>query len=322
MKRVLIIGGILLGFIIVMCAAGDPCTAEEKFPAKPITFLVGFAPGGGGDSTSRGMTEPASKILGQPVVVQNRPGGGGAVALGELKNAQPDGYTIGLMTTGAIVSPHMRKVAYHPVDDFEAILQTNDVVYGLVVRTDSPYKTLKDLIDYAQANPNKLKYSTSGAGTSQHLVMVQLGDLLNVKWTHVPFGSGVEAVSALLGGHVDFESGAPEWKSYVASGRLRLLATFGERRIESYRDVPTLIELGHNITAPNICCVVGPKGIPKDRMKILHDAFYKATEDPGFRKVSDTFDQTIVYKNSYDTQLFIKEIYENTGKLLRKSEKQ
>jgi tripartite-type tricarboxylate transporter receptor subunit TctC len=317
-QRFLMIGLILFCFAIV-CVTANLSGAQDKFPTKPITLLVGFGPGGGGDLSSRALADAASKVLGQPVVVQNKPGGGGAVALGELKNAPPDGYTVSLLTTGAIISPHLRKVTYHPVNDFDAILQTNGIIYGLVVRADSAIKSVKDLIAYTQANPNKVKYSTAGAGTPQHLAMLQLADQFNLKWTHVPFGGGVEAVSALLGGHVDFESGSAEWKPYVLPGRLLLLATYGEKRLESFPDVPTLVDLGYGIIAPNIQCYIGPKGIPIDRLKILHDAFYKGMEDPGFREVQKQFDQPIIYKNSHDTQIIIKGIYESTSKIIEKN---
>lgn len=255
--------GFLLFIFVTGWVAGNPCRAQDKFPTKPITCIVGYGPGGSADLPVRALAEVASKILGQPVVVINKPGAGSAVALGELKNAQPDGYTIGLLSTGAIISPHLRKVTYHPVDDFDAILQYCVGLYGLVIRADSPYKSLKDLVAYAGANPNKVKYSTAGAGTPQHLVMLLLGDLLNLKWTHVPFGSGNEAVAALLGGHVDCVSQSAEWKPHVVSGRLRLLVTYGDKRVESFLDVPTLVELGYDIIAPAISSLVGPKGIPE-----------------------------------------------------------
>ncbi len=321
MKKILVISFLLLIGLVLLTEA-TPCRGQDKFPAKPITLFIGFGPGGTGDITNRALAEAASKILGQPIVVLNKPGAGGAVALGELKNAQPDGYTIGSLSSAGIISAAMRKVNYHPVNDFDAILQTNSIVYGLVVRTDSPFQSLKDLLAYAQANPNKIKYSTTGPGSPVHLTMVRLADLLDIKWTHVPFGGGVEAVSALLGGHVDYTSSTAEWKPYVLSGRLRLLVTFGSRRIAAYPDAPTLIELGYNMTAPNTACIAGPKGIPQDRLKILHDALYKAMDAPEFRTSLEKFDLPLDYKNSHDAEIIIKEIYETTGKLIGKIEKQ
>ncbi len=295
--------------------------ADEKYPVKPITLYVGFAAGGGGDITSRALAEVASKILGQPIVVLNKPGGGGSVALGELKNAKPDGYTIGNMTTSGIVTAALRKVTYQPVDDFDAILQSNRILYGLVVKADSPFKSLKDLIAYAKANPNKIRYGSSGVGSSGHLVMLLLADLFDIKWIHIPFGGGMEAVTALMGGNIDCSVQSSEWKSFVDSGRLRLLATPDPSRSEAFPETPTFIEQGYNITAPNTSCFVSPKGIPKDRLKILHDAFRKAVDDQGFKKALEKFDLPLDYKNSRDTEVIIKAIYDITRRLEGKIQK-
>jgi tripartite-type tricarboxylate transporter receptor subunit TctC len=241
--------------------------------------------------------------------------------MGELKLKKADGYTLGVLSSGGVLSAHLRKVPYHPVNDFDPILQYSVYQYGLVVRADSPWKTLKDLIAYAQANPNKVKYSTAGAGTPQHLVTIQLGDAAKVKWTHIPFGSGNEAVTALLGGHVDFCPQTTEWKPHVDSGRLRLLAILMDKRMESYPNVPTLVELGYNIVAPSIIGIIGPKGLPKDQVKILHDAFFKGLQDPGFKNSLKQFDLPVVYRNPEDCGKFLKELYESTGKLIEKVEK-
>jgi tripartite-type tricarboxylate transporter receptor subunit TctC len=188
------------------------------------------------------------------------------------------------------------------------------------VRADSPWKTLKDLTAYAQANPNKVKYSTAGAGTPQHLVTIQLGEAAKVKWTHIPFGSGNEAVTALLGGHVDFCPQTTEWKPQVDAGRLRLLAILMDKRMDSYPDVPTLVELGYNIVAPSVIGIVGPKSLPKERVKILHDSFYKGLQDSGFKNSLKQFDLPLVYRNPEDFRKFLTELYESTGKLCEKIE--
>jgi tripartite-type tricarboxylate transporter receptor subunit TctC len=304
--------------ITAMAAIG---LAQEKFPTKPITLEVGYGAGGSTDLPARALAEAAGRILGQPVVVVNKPGGGSSVMLTELKNAKADGYTLGVLSSGGILSAHMRKVPYHPVNDFDCILQYSVYQYGLVVKADSPYKTLKDLIAYAQANPGKIKYSTAGAGTPQHLVMVQLGEAAKVKWTHIPFGSGNEAITALLGGHVDCASQTTEWKAQVDAGRLRLLAILMNQRMADYPQVPTLVELGYNIVAPSIIALVAPRGLPKDRLKILHDAFHKAMQDPGFKKSLAQFDLPLVYRNAEDCTKFSRELYESSGKLIEKLEK-
>lgn len=311
---------VLIG-LLGLLAFSTPDWAAEKFPDKAITLEVGYGAGGSTDLPARALAEGTSKILGQPVVVVNKPGGGSSVMLSELKNAKPDGYTLGVLSSGGILSALMRKVPYHPVNDFDCILQYSVYQYGLVVRADSPWKTLKELIAYAQANPNKVKYSTAGAGTPQHLVMVQLGEAAKVKWTHIPFGSGNEAITALLGGHVDCSAQTTEWKAQVDAGRLRLLAILMPNRMAAYPNVPTLMELGYPIAAPSIIGIVAPKGLPKERLKILHDAFHKGMQDPGFRKSLEQFDLPPVYRNSEDCAKFSKELYESSGKVIEKLEK-
>lgn len=311
----------VLAGVCCLLLLGTPNWAAENFPTKAITLEVGYGAGGSTDLPARTLAEAAGKILGQPVVVINKPGGGSSVMLSELKNAKPDGYTLGVLSSGGILSAHMRKVPYHPVNDFECILQYSVYQYGLVVRADSPWKTLNDFIAYAQANPGKIKYSTAGAGTPQHLVMVQLGEAAKAKWTHIPFGSGNEAITALMGGHVDCSAQTTEWKAQVDAGRLRLLAILMPNRMAAYPKVPTLMEMGYNIAAPSIIALVAPKGLPKDRLKILQDAFHKGMQDPGFKKSLDQFDLPLVYRNSEDCTKFSKELYESSGRLIEKLEK-
>ncbi|MGZ3523843.1 MAG: tripartite tricarboxylate transporter substrate binding protein [Thermodesulfobacteriota bacterium] len=320
MKRFIWISLFLISICIVWTGS-RPCIGAEQFPTKAIELWVGYGAGGSTDIPARALADAASKVLGQPIIIVNKPGGGSAVMMGELKLKKADGYTLGVLSSGGVLSAHLRKVPYHPVNDFDPILQYSVYQYGLVVRADSPWKTLKDLIAYAQANPNKVKYSTAGAGTPQHLVTIQLGDAAKVKWTHIPFGSGNEAVTALLGGHVDFCPQTTEWKPHVDSGRLRLLAILMDKRMESYPNVPTLVELGYNIVAPSIIGIIGPKGLPKDQVKILHDAFFKGLQDPGFKNSLKQFDLPVVYRNPEDCGKFLKELYESTGKLIEKVEK-
>lgn len=169
----------------------------------------------------------------------------------------------------------MRKLPFDVVKDFDAIIQHCSYMHGLIVKDGSPFKTLKDLIDYARANPGKVTYGTPGAGAPQHLTMIQLGQLAKVNWTHIPQQGGVPAVTAVMGGHVTCSQVATEFKPYVESGRVRLLVVSTEKRMEGYPDVPTFTELGYKIIGGELAIhsIVGPKGIPKDRVQILHDSF-------------------------------------------------
>ena len=164
-------------------------------------------------------------------------------------------------------------------------------LYGLVVRSDAPWNTFKEFIDYAKTNPGKIRYSTAGPGTPQHLVMERLALKEKIKWTHIPFDGGGPAVSALLGDHVEALSQTTEWKKHVESGRLRLLAVYGEKRMNDFPNVPTLLELGYGITAPSLISIVGPKGLSPQVVETLHGAFKKAMEDPDFIKMGRQMDQ-------------------------------
>ena len=160
---------------------------------------------------------------------------------------------------------------------------------ALVVRADSPWKTLKEFVDYARMNSGKVSYSTAGIGLSQHLAMERLGLEAGVKFTHAPYKGGMEAVTAILGGHVQALSQPPEWKPYVDNGTLRLLAVYSEQRLAQYPDVATLKEQGYSFSMSAFIALVGPKGVPEDRVKKLADAFKSALDDPDFKKVADTY---------------------------------
>jgi len=292
--------------------------AQEKYPSKPIQFVIGYPGGGTTDLCARPLVAAASKILGQPIVVLNKPGGASAVAMASLKNEKPDGYTIGILATGAILSQHMRNVPYDSAKDFTPVMQYAVYLYGLVVRPDSPWKTFKEFVEYAKGHPGKIRYSTAGVGTSQHLVMERLAIKENIKWTHIPFQGGGPAIANLLGGHVEASSQTTEWKSHVEAGRLRLLAVYGEKRMTDFPEVPTLLDLGYDMTAPSIICIVGPKGLSPQIVETLHSAFKKAIEDPDFILVSRQVDQPPVYRGPQELGKHLVKMNEEVGGLIKK----
>jgi len=304
----------LLFFVIALPWA---VFAKEKYPTKPINFIIGYPAGGSTDICARPLVTAASKILGQPIVVVNKPGGGSAVGVASLKNEKPDGYTIGVLPSGAVLSQHMRKVPYDSASDFTPIIQYAVYLYGLVVQSDSPWKTFKEFIEYAKANPGKIRYSTAGPGTPQHLVMERLALKEKIKWTHIPFDGGTPAISALLGGHVEASSQTTEWKKYVETGRLRLLAVYGEKRMTDFPTVPTLLELGYDITAPSLICIVGPKGLSPNLVEVLHKAFKEAMEDPDFIKLGHELDQPVIYRGPKDLAKHLVQMNEEVGALIR-----
>ncbi len=290
----------ILGVSFFLHSFPGSAPAQEKYPTKPINFVIGYPAGGTTDVCARPLVMAASKILGQPIIVLNKPGGASSVAVASLKIEKPDGYTIGILPSGAVLSQHMRKVPYDSVKDFTPIMQYAEYLIGLAVRSDSPWKTFKEFIDYAKANPGKVRYSTAGSGTPQHLVMERLALKEKIKWTHIPFQGGGPAVTAVLGGHVEAVSQTTEWKAHVESGRLRLLAVYEEKRMADFPNVSTLLDLGYDITAASLISIVGPKGLSPQIVGTLHGAFKKAMEDPDFIKVSRQVDQPSLYRSPDD----------------------
>jgi len=292
--------------------------AQEKYPTKPITLTIGYGAGGGTDVSTRPLAHAAGKILGQPIIVVNKPGGATAVALAALKNEKPDGYNIGTLGAGGFLAPLTRKVNYDVLKDFTPILQFAIFQYGLVVRSDSPWKTFKEFIDYAKANPGKIRYSTSGVGGAQHLVMERLALKEKIKWTLIPYESGEQAVTALLGNHVEASSQTTTWKKYVDAGRFRLLAYYGYKRMSSYPDVPTLLEMGYDITAePSLMSLIGPQGLSSQVVETLHQGFKKAMEDPDFIRVSNQVDQPPYYRSPQDLAKHLVEMHGQLAPLVR-----
>jgi tripartite-type tricarboxylate transporter receptor subunit TctC len=296
-----------LGLLVVLAAflwniAIPPAhtLAQEKFPVKPINFIIGFPAGGTTDIATRSLLMAASKILGQPVIALNKPGGGMIIAAMAVKNEKGDGYTLGMTGVGLWVRQYMQKVPYDALKDYTPIMNFAQYQYALAVRSDSPWKNLKEFVEYARANPGKIRYGSSGIGTLLHLTMERLAIAEKVKWTHIPFEGGLASTTALLGGHLEATSCTPEWKKYVEAGRLRLLAVYGEKRFSDFPDVSTLRELGYDIAAVGFIGIVGPNGVPPQKVEILHQAFKKAMEDPDFINACRQCDFLVDYRNTQE----------------------
>jgi tripartite-type tricarboxylate transporter receptor subunit TctC len=204
----------VFALIVALAVAEFLCVSNAKaeYPERPINMIVAFTAGGSMDIAIRSISAPAEKYLGKPIIVENRGGGGGTVAVAVVANAKPDGYTLcGATTSGIIRSPLMQKVTYKPLKSFTPIIGFATPQNAIIVAKDSPFKDLKELLGYAKKNPNKIKYSTTGVGSAMHHQMELLAHDLGIKWVHVPYKGTQDAVTALLGGHVDVCSAGPEW---------------------------------------------------------------------------------------------------------------
>ncbi len=298
MKRriyIRILGIILLSLVLLpLCNQ----TSWAKYPEKPINLIMCWPPGGAMDISLRPLAQTASQSIGQLMVIEYRAGASGSVGMGLLKTKKPDGYTLGVTSAGSVAQQHLAKVGYDITKDFTCVMQYADVAYGLVVRADSPWKTFKELVDYAKSNPGKVRYSTPSPAGSNALTMALLSKRSGIDWTGIAFAGGAPALTALLGGHVEaYSATIGGCKSHILSGRLRLLAAFGEKRIPSFPNVPNINELGYHIMFPLGYYIFGPKGLPADILETLHQAFKKGLEDPEFVKACATGETIIIYRN-------------------------
>jgi len=284
--------GICVLVSVLAIVAGTGLSARAQgFPNKPVSVIVPWPPGMSVDLLIRALAQPAGKSLGQPVVVLNKPGAASSIAMVQLKNEKPDGYTIGHITGSSIVSQYLGDVPYNINKDFTPILRyIGYSTIGLVVRADAPWSTMQEMVAYAKANPGKVKYSTPGAGSTNHIIMQALAKESGVQWVHVPSKGGNEAVAGLLGGHFDAVADAPNWKGQVQAGRLRLLATFGKVRSAAFPDAPTLLEVGYRASVHVYAGLFGPKGISQPVVDRLHQAFKFAMEQEDFKKTCKQFD--------------------------------
>jgi tripartite-type tricarboxylate transporter receptor subunit TctC len=285
----------LAALLFGVCGA----VAAQAFPSRPITLICPWPAGGGTDLHLRKLAEIAARHLGQPVIIENRPGGSGMNGPANMaKTAKPDGYTISQLAITAYRVPHMQKVDWDPIADFSYLIGVSGYTFGIVVKSDSPFKSFQELIAYAKANPGKLSYGTPGTGTSLHLAMEEIAAKAGVQFLHVPFKGQADSAQALMGGHIMAQVDSTGWGRQVDAGTFRLLATLGDRRTRW--NAPTVQELGIDTVSNSPYGLVGPKGMPQPVVKRLHDAFKLAVDDPEHLKTLQQLDQLYWYKSSAD----------------------
>jgi tripartite-type tricarboxylate transporter receptor subunit TctC len=289
--------------------------SAAEFPTKPITLIMSWPAGTGIDLWHRAMAEAAAKILGQPVVVENRTGGSGTVGpAGMAAIAKPDGYTISHIPITIFRLPFMQKTPWDPLKDFTYIIHQSGFMFGTVVRADSPFKTFKDMVAYARANPGKVTYGTPGAGTSLHIGMEQIALREGIQWTMVPFKGGPKTHAAVLGGHVMAAAEGQGWWPHVDAGQERVLAIWTEARHPRLPDTPTLKELGYPFVFDSPFGLAGPKGMDPAIVKKLHDAFKAAMDDPRAREIQQRYDYATRYMDSASyTRFAAEQVAEQKG---------
>jgi tripartite-type tricarboxylate transporter receptor subunit TctC len=291
----------------------------QSFPSKPVTLIVPWPAGGSTDRHLRALSELASKHLGQQIIIENKPGGGGTLAPGVMaQTARPDGYTITQYPLGMLRIPHMQKTAWDPLNDFSFIIGISGYTFGFTVRSDSPFKTFNDYIEAARKAPGQINYGSTGTGSSPHLLLEELAGNAKVQLNHIPFKGNADLQQALLGGHVMAQSDASGWDKFVDGGQMRLLMTFGEQRTKRWPQVPTAKELGYGVVSTSPYGLAGPKGMDPAVVKALHDAYKKAMDDPRHIELLEQLNQAMWYRNGADYRQWAVETYAKDKALIER----
>ncbi|NLM96128.1 MAG: tripartite tricarboxylate transporter substrate binding protein [Halanaerobiaceae bacterium] len=255
----------------------------KDYPADDVTVIIPWGEGGFTDVMVRPLAKWLENYFGVPFVIENIPGGGGVIGSIELQNRKPDGYTIGTTSFSTITSKYLSP---NPpdLDKVETVAHVFSIPAALTVRADSQFKTLEDFVDYAKKNPGAIMTSNSGFGASVHMYTLMFEQVAGIELTHVPYESGGDCMTAVLGGHVDATfSPLPDVVDQVRSGDLRLLAIATLNRHDNYPDVPTFVEKGYDFVIGNYTGIVAPKGMSREQIDILADALKKAIEDEELR---------------------------------------
>lgn len=294
-RRDFVTAGAAAGALAALAAGAR----ADSFPSRPIKLIVPFGAGGPTDLQYRKLAELAGTYLGQPVIVENKPGAGTTLGPSSMaKTSRPDGYTISGALAPLLRYPHMQKVDWDPLTDFTYIIGLGGYNFVAAVRADSPYSTMKDLIDDAKRNPGKVTVGTPGAGTTLHLLTETLNALADTRLTHVGFRSGSENLTNLLGGHVAASFDAiGSFLPQVEAGKVKILMTFGEKRMSRFPAVPTATELGYELAYPSPYGIVGPKDMPSHVVDVLHDAFKRAMEHPENQEMLERLQQVAWYRS-------------------------
>ena len=293
--------------------------AAQTFPSRPITLYCPFPAAGPTDLMFRALAEAAGRALGQSVVVENRPGAAGTMTAPTMRTARPDGYTLTQCPMGMFRVPHMQRVqTFDPLKDFTYIINLTGYTFGMVVRADSPFKNVQDVVAYAKANPGKLTYGSTGIGAGPHLAMDEFASRAGIDITHVPYKGSADMLPALLGGHVMLGTDTTGWAPHVESGKMRLLVTYGSQRTKRWPQVPTLRELGYDMASDSPFGIVGPAGMDPAVVKILHDGFRTALADPKVVEMIDRYDQPTIYMNPADYTAWAKKTYAEEARTIER----
>lgn len=299
-----------LCFAIVSAMMLPVSAAAANYPSGPVTFIVCYSAGGGSDAGARILANSAEKYVGKPLVVQNKPGAGGGIGWASLVNSKPDGQTISLINVPSLIFLPLQKKANYQLDQIVPVIQLVEDPALLMVRKGGRFKDYADFISQVKANPDTITMATCGAGSDVHIVTEIMNEQLGLKLNPVHFPGTVDAVTSVVGGHSDVViSKVSESVSALDAGQTFLLATFTDERMPEYSGVPTMKELGLNLSHASSRGVAVPKGTPQEVIDFLHDSFKKASEEPDYIAKMKNAGLAIKYRSGPDFYKFYMDQY-------------
>ena len=308
----------LLQLAAATLAVSSAAAWAQTFPVRPIKLVIAFPAGGPTDITMRQLADNASKILGQPVIIDNKPGAGGTLPAQALQTAQPDGYTLAQMPLGVFRLPYTTKINWDPVKDINYVINVTGYAFGIVVPADSPFKTWADFVAYAKANPGKLTYGSTGTFTSPHLTTELIAQKAGIQLQHVPYKGSADLMLATVSGQLMAAADSTGFAPQVEAGKLRVLNTWGDKRLAKFPDAPTLKELGYDTVQNSPFGIGAPRGTPPEVVAKIHDAFKKAMEEPSYVAALAKYDMLPNYMSSADYTRFAQDTFGREKALIEK----
>lgn len=321
LRSIFIVIGIIGLFSLFFSTMDSARAKDPDYPTKPITCYIAFGAGGTTDLTSRAFIEATAKYIGQPFIPVNKPGAGGTLTAMAVMSAKPDGYSLGIASpSNVFVAPFSDESPYKDLSGFTMIVNFGNYVYPLMVRTDAPWKTWKEFMEWVRKNPRAAKIAITGAKSvaSQGFVLWQVEQKEKVQFTIIPQKSSAEILSSTLGGHVTMYGSTvdPSTVPYLKEGKLRILSYLGKDKVPGYENIPSIYEM-YGFAIPNLLGIFGPKGLPEYILKKLDDAFAKAIKDPDFVNVMNQMYTPIVYMNRAQMNKYVEETLPKTGEIMK-----
>ncbi len=316
MLKKMLVGMVVGSFLLLPLIAG----AQEKYPTKAIELVVPFAAGGSTDVLARLVAKYAPKYFDRPLVVVNKPGGGGITGTEGVVRSKPDGYSlfVGYGSGHDLVTPHFQKMPYDTFNDLVSVCRLSIHSIVMIIRGDAPYKTMKELVEWGKKR-DQVTASVSTKAGSVDITFQAIGKATGLKMVTVPFRGGAESVTAIVGGQTDCGGNHPsEVISHIKAKRLIPIAVALDNRDPAIPDVPTFKELGYNVTAVgSVKGVAAPKGTPPEVIRYLAERFKKVCDDPEFIKSMKDIGQPVMYQGPQEFAKFMKEGFAQYGQMIK-----